>query len=419
MSSLHKIGFKKLSSIDNAWKLINDHLIKLEFENIPTNKSLGRITSKEIISNMNVPHFTRSAMDGYAIHAEDSFDASQNSPKILKIIDEIKISEVSEKQLGKNEAIKLATGSPIPKGADAVIKIEDTKQIENNIEIFVSLTPGKNIQTMGEDLKKGDIILDANHQIRPQDIGMLLACGERNIEVIKKPRVAIISTGSELIDGSSDIKIGQIFETNSYMLENFTELYGGIPIRLDKVIDNVDALNNTLKTALDYDIIVFTGGTSVGELDLLPKIMEMAGKILVHGIAMRPGSPTAIALVENKLVFCLPGFPVASIVAFETFVGPYIRKIQKFRNLEPRPAIEAKLMKGVPSKLGRRDFVRIKLEKKNNDLYAIPTRTSGSGIISSTVNADGVLIIPEDKEGYEKEELVKILLYIPFNKAIW
>ena len=401
------------------WDLIYEHSIKIGAEKIPVNQSIGRINVYKIISKINVPHFNRSAMDGYAIHAEDSFEVSQNNPKILKIIDEIKISEISDKVLEKEEAIKLATGSPIPKGANAIIKIEDTKRTGNEIEIYTSLTPGKNVQKIGEDLKEGDMILPPFHQIRAQDIGMLLACGEREIEVFEKPTVAIISTGSELIDSTTDLKIGQIYETNSYMLMHLTELWGGIPTRFEKVIDNVEALNKTLKKALDHDIIVFTGGTSVGELDLLPEIMEMNGKILVHGIAIRPGSPTAIALVEKKLVFCLPGFPVASIVAFEAFVGPFIRKNQGFRLYDPRPIVKAVLIKGVPSKLGRRDFVRVKLNYENEKLYAEPTKTSGSGIISSTVKADGVLIIHEDKEGYEKGDLVEVLVYLPVNKVFW
>ena len=419
MGSLHKVGFKKLTSVEEAWKIIYDNSIKVGGEKIPVIESIGRINVFQIKSKINVPHFNRSAMDGYAIRAEDSFEVSQNTPKLIKIIDDIKISEISEKTLGENEAIKLATGSPIPDGANAVIKVEDTKRMGDEIEIYTSLTPGKNVQKMGEDLKLGDTILESFHQIRAQDIGMLLACGENEIEVFKKPTVAIISTGSELIDSSSELKPGQIYETNSYMLTHLTELWGGIPTRFEKVIDSVEELTKTLKSALDHDIIVFTGGTSVGEQDFLPEIMEKNGKILVHGIAMRPGSPTAIALVKKKLVFCLPGFPVASIVAFEAFVGPFIRANQGFRLYDPRPMVKARLIKGVPSKLGRRDFVRVKLERKDSDLFAEPTRTSGSGVISSTVKADGLLIIREDKEGYEKGDLVDILVYLPVNKVFW
>ena len=408
-----------MTPIDDAWDQIYKHAKYMETEIIPTIDSIGRITVEKIISKMDVPHFNRSAMDGYALKAEDTFNASPHKPNLLKIIDEIGISEASSKILKNAEVIKVATGSPIPNGADVVIKIEDTKRINDTIEIYTSLPRGKNIQREGEDIKKEDLILDQVHLIRPQDIGMLLACGEFDVKVFKKPTVAIISTGNELVEHRKKLEIGEIYETNSYMLMNHVKLYGGNPIRLSKVIDDVNSLNETLMEALKNDIIIFTGGTSVGELDLLPEIMEMNGKILVHGISMRPGSPTAIALVKDKLIFCLPGFPVASLIAFETFVGPYIRYVQRFKLIEPRPKVKARLSKGVPSVLGRRDFVRVRIEETERGIIAIPTRTSGSGIISSTVNADGVLIVPEEKEGFEKDELVDILLYLPYNKAYW
>ncbi|MHA1799406.1 MAG: molybdopterin molybdotransferase MoeA [Candidatus Helarchaeota archaeon] len=419
INSLHKVGFKKLTSIDKAWEFINKHVKYMGSEIIPTIESMGRITHEIITSKIDVPHFPRSAMDGYAIIAEDTYDVSQHNPGILRVIDDIKISEMSNKILKNGEAIKLTTGSPIPEGANAVIKIEDTKRVGENIEIYFPLPRGKNLQRKGEDIKEGNMILPAKHQIRPQDIGMLLACGESRVKVFKKPSIAIISTGTELKKVDEPLKVGEIHETNSYMLLNFVKLYGGNPIRLEKVVDDIGALNETLKIALKNDIVVFTGGTSVGELDLLPKIMEMNGEILVHGISMRPGSPTAIALVKNKLVFCLPGFPVASIISFEVFVGPYLRKIQGFTRLEPRPKIIARLSKGIPSILGRRDFIRVKIERKNDELIAIPTKSSGSGIISSTVNADGVLILPEEKEGFEKDEKVEVLLYLPNNRNFW
>jgi len=181
------------------------------------------------------------------------------------------------------------------------------------------------------------------------------------------------------------------------------------------VDDNSDRIREMLGKALIYDIIVFSGGTSVGEKDLLPSIMEQEGKLLVHGVAMRPGSPTAIAIVKDKPVFCLPGFPVATIIGFEDFVGPTIRKIQGAKILDPRPVIKATLKRGIASKLGRMDFARVKIEKINGDYFATPIRVSGSGIISSLVKADGVVKIPENVEGFEKNSLVNVYLYLPIS----
>ena len=243
IGSLHKVGFKKLTSVEKVWDLIYEHSIKLGAEKIPVTQSIGRINVFKIISSINVPHFNRSAMDGYAIHAEDSFEVSQNNPQILKIIDDIKISEISEKVLGKGEAIKLATGSPIPKGADAVIKIEDTKRTGNEIEIYTTLTPSKNVQRIGEDLKEGDTILEHFHQIRAQDIGMLIACGEKEIEVFIKPTVAIISTGSELID---------LLQMNEDQKENFRRF-------LDQLDDRniTQSLGQIKAVTTDFQVLNF------------------------------------------------------------------------------------------------------------------------------------------------------------------
>ncbi|MHA1379941.1 MAG: molybdopterin molybdotransferase MoeA [Candidatus Helarchaeota archaeon] len=415
MTDIHKHGFKKLTPIDEAWKTLSPHIKLLEREQISTIKGVGRFLADNIVSPVNVPHFDRSAMDGYAVLAEDTFGASPHKPKFLKIIDKIEINEISSKKIKTGEAIKVTTGSPIPLGANAVIKIEDTKLNDEEIEVYSPLTPGKNVSKKGEDVKIDDLILEKSHQLRPQDITLLVACGIERIQVIKKPRVAIISTGSELVELGSEPKIGQIIETNTHSLSLFTEQYGGIPARLGIVDDDPKKIQEILYKALVNNIIVFSGGTSVGEKDFLPTIMEKEGDLLVHGNAMRPGSPTAIAIVKNRPVFCLPGFPVATIIGFEVFVGPTIRKMQGAKILDPRPVVKATLKRGIPSRLGRLDFARVKIEKINDEYFATPVRVAGSGIISSLVKADGVIKIPENIEGLEKDSIVLVYLYLPIS----
>lgn len=415
MSDIHKHGFKKLTLIENVWKILAPYIKILPDEQINSINGLGRFLASDVVSSIDVPHFDRSAMDGYGIIAEDSFGASPHKPKILKLIDKIEINEISSKELKQGQAIKVATGSPIPLGVNSVVKIEDTKINKDQIEVYVSVTPDKNISKKGEDVKRNDLIMKKYHQLRPQDITLLIACNIDTIKVVKKPTVAIISTGSELVEVGSSPKIGQIIETNTHSLSLFTEIYGGIPIRLGIVEDNPEKIREILNKALKEDIIVFSGGTSVGEKDLLPSIMEDEGKLLVHGIAMRPGSPTAIAIIKNKPVFCLPGFPVATIIGFEDFVGPTIRKMQGAKILDPRPVIKATLKRGIPSKLGRRDFARVKIEKINGKYFATPIRVSGSGIISSLVKADGIIKIPENVEGLEKDSVVNVHLFLPIS----
>lgn len=415
MNGIHKHGFKKLSTIDETWNILYPLIKMSSIEQIESIKALGRFLATDIFSPIDVPHFDRSAMDGYAVIAEDTFGSSPHKPNILKLIDKIEINEISSKEVQKGEAIKVATGSPIPLGANAVVKIEDTKLENEKIEVYIPLTPEKNISKKGEDVKKNDKIIENFHQLRAQDITLLIACGINKIKIFKKPSVAIISTGSELIEAGSTPKIGEIIETNTYSISLFTELYGGIPNRLGIVEDDVDKIRNVLNKALSNEIVVFSGGTSIGEKDLLPQIMEEDGNLLVHGIAMRPGSPTAIAIIKNKPIFCLPGFPVATIVAFEVFVGPTIRLMQGAKILDLRPVIKAILKRAIPSELGRRDFARVKVEKINGEYFATPIRVAGSGIISSLVKADGVVEIPENSEGCDKDEVVNVRLYLPLS----
>ena len=410
-------GFKSYTPVNQVKKLLSSKIKKKSAETIKTTTALGRIVAENIKSPVNIPSFSRSAMDGYAVKAENTFGASQRNPKRLKVIDKININEISEKRVQDNEAIQIPTGGAIPNGANAVIKLEDVKRISSWIEIYFPVHPFKNVSREGEDVKKGQVIIEAGSVIRPQEIALLLASNITEISVTKKPTVALIATGSELIEIGNEPQIGQIVETNTHTLYNMCELYGALPTRLGIVKDDEFSLRNILEKALCYDIVVFTGGSSVGEHDLIPHVLNNLEKseMLVHGIAMRPGSPTAIATIQGTPVFCLPGFPVAAMTSFEVFVGYTIRKMLGARELDPRPVIKAILTRQIPSHLGRCDYVRVKIlyDEEEDRYLAEPLRTAGSGIISSAVRAMGIIEIPENSEGYEKNSEVNVKLYLP------
>ncbi len=414
---VHSRGFKSLSPVNEVKKNLSTKLTRMPDESINSISALARIVAKDIVSPVDIPHFTRSAMDGFAVKAENTFGVSQRNPKRLKIIDKIDINEISGKKIQDNEVIQIPTGGSIPEGANAVIKLEDTKKINDEIELYFPIAPFKNISKKGEDLKKGDTIISEGSIIRPQEIAILLAANVLKIKVTKKPRVAIIATGSELIEIGNEPKVGQIIETNTYLLSNLCEVYGASPIRLGIVKDDMNSLKIILEKALEYDIIVFTGGSSVGEHDLLPDFIHETqnSEMLVHGIAMRPGSPTAMAIIQEKPVFCLPGFPVAAMTSFEVFVGFTIRKMLGARELDPRPSVQAILTRQIPSELGRRDYVRVMLiyDEIRGIYLAEPLRTAGSGILSSAVRASGILEIPEESEGLEKDTRVTVKIYVP------
>jgi molybdopterin molybdotransferase len=413
MHDIRLKGFKKYNRIDDILPNYLKEIQELPFETILTENSLKRIVASDILSPVNVPHFSRSAMDGFAIRSETTFGASPNSPKIFKLVGKLSACETSSIGISTKDVIQVATGSPIPPNADAVIKLENTKRLENQIEVYFPVTPGQNISKIGEDIEKGDLLLSKGHSIRPQDIPLLLECSINELKVIKKPKVAIFPTGSELVHPGSPPEIGKIIETNSYSIAALSEIYGAQPFRFDIVPDDLILLQKAIEKGKMYDIIVFSGGTSVGEYDLLPSVISsyQNGKMIAHGFAMRPGSPTAIGFIDSKPIFCLPGFPVATMISFEVFVGPTIRTMLGAKKLDIKPLLYAELSKNIPSELGRRDFVRVSLEIQENKIYATPTRLKGSSLISSLVKSDGIVEIPENVEGLEKGMIVPVRLF--------
>ncbi|NVM53128.1 MAG: molybdopterin molybdotransferase MoeA [Candidatus Helarchaeota archaeon] len=403
-------GFQKYHRINEILPKFLNQISELPKERILTEKSLRRIVATDIISQRNVPHFSRSAMDGFALRSEDTFEASSHNPRQLRVVGKIGAAENSTEVIKSKEAIQVSTGSPIPKGADAVIKLENIKRLEKSIVVHFPVAPGQNISKIGEDVKKGDLLLLKGHFIRPQDIALLLVCGITDLSVTRRPKIAIFPTGSELIAPGTKPEIGKVIESNSYSIAALCEIYGGIPSRFDVVSDNLEALLNAIENGKTFDIIIFSGGTSVGEYDLLPSVINSCknGKIFAHGFAIRPGSPACIGFIANTPIFCLPGFPVATMISFEIFVRPTIRKMLGAKELDPRPLIQAELTKKIPSALGRRDFVRVTIQKKDSRILTTPTRLKGSGIISSMVKSDGIIEIPEDIEGLEKGTIVAV-----------
>jgi molybdopterin molybdotransferase len=408
--SFHEIGHRV--EVETAKKLIFSDIRRVTNEEVEVVDSLSRVVATEIRSRSDVPHFDRSAMDGFAVIACDTFGCSQQKPAKLEIAGESNIGEVPRVTITSGKAVEVATGSQIPRGADAVVKVENTERTGNQLKVLFPVTPGDNISKVGEDIKKDEVIIDAGQFIRPQDISVLLACGVLKIKVATKPTVAVIATGNEIIEPQNIQIPGKVFNVNSQSLSAFVTLYGGRPIDLGIVGDSFEELKKALESALRYDLVVFSGSTSVGKKDMLPEVVSSIGRIIFRGVSMRPGSPTTVGLVNGKHVFLLPGFPVAAMITFETFVGPAIRQMMNAKYLDPRSEVTALLGNRVPSTLGRRDYVRVRLQlNEDGQTVAYPVRSSGSGIISSMTKADGLIEISEDVEGLEKGSKVIVKLF--------
>ncbi|MHA1292514.1 MAG: molybdopterin molybdotransferase MoeA [Promethearchaeota archaeon] len=413
MEKLRKVGFAKLTPLKDALEKLYSYIQLNSTEDIETIKSLNRILAEDVISNLNIPPFHRSAMDGYALKAKDTFGASPRNPKKIKLIGSIEIGEISHQSIGEREAIRISTGAAIPDGADAVIKIEETEIDKDEITLYNSIAPGKNISKEGEDIEKGTIVLNKGIEIKPEHIALLSSLGIKKITVRKKPRVIVYATGDELIEVGKPLEKNKIYNSNTPMISNLVKLYGGLIVKESTINDNKKLIKDRLFEGVnESEIVIFTGGTSVGTKDYLPEIIRENGTILTHGIAMRPGAPVLIGFLEKTLIFCLPGTPVAAYVCFLKIVGPAIRKLMGCSILDPRIEIKAKLNKDVPvSNLGYYNYLRVKVEKLENDFIATPIKLKGSGIISSLVKSDGIVEILPHQEGLKKGDQIIVKLF--------
>jgi molybdopterin molybdotransferase len=413
LKSLRKIGFSKLTFLEDALKILDSHIKPTSLEELETSKALNRILANNIISDLDIPPFDRSAMDGYAVKAEDTFGASPSNPKVIKKIGTVEIGEETDLVLKSGNAIRISTGAVIPQGANSVIKIEDTDIDGDKVSLYTSIVPGKNISKKGEDITQGTDILRAGITIKASHIALLSSLGIKHVKVKKKPKVSVFAVGDELVEVGNPLPTNKIYNSNSPMVSSLVETYGGSVVRELTIKDNKDEIrNNLIKSSVDSQIIIFTGGTSVGTKDFLPEIIHENGEVLVHGIAMRPGSPALIGLKDQSLVFCLPGTPVAAYICFLTIVGTTIKKMLGCVKTDPRVEIIATISKDVPvSRMGYKHFLRVKLEKRENQLLALPVKLKGSGIISSLTQSDGIVEISEDREGLKKGEKVLVFLH--------
>lgn len=405
-------GFASVMPVEEALKRLFDHLKPnvLESELILLGDSLKRVVAEDLGAERDVPPFERSAMDGYAVKAADTFEASETNPRRLQL--------VKGKSVSSGKAFKVWTGAPIPKGADAVVMLEYAREIAGKgIEVIVSVTPGENVSPKGEDIRRGEIAVKKGTRLRPEDIGLLAALGFQKVRVVRKPRVGILSTGSELVEPGAPLKPGKILNVNRFVISNMILELGGVPVDLGIVKDDAKEIAQRVSEGLEKtDVLLTTGGTSVGVADLVPEVVNSLGRpgVFVHGVAMRPGKPTAIASIKNKPVILLSGYPVAALFGFETFVRPLILKMLGVPH-EMRPAVKAKLTRNVASTLGSRVYLRVKVYEKGEEYYADPIGTHGSGILTTMTKASGYVIIPENRDRLSKGESVTVYL----TGSIW
>ena len=403
--------FSKLDSVQNAIKLISDHQKLADIEEISIHDAHKRVLAEDIMAYHDSPPFDKSAMDGFAVIAENTFGASQSAPKDLKIIDAIGAGDFTEKTVGEGEAIVIATGAPIPDGANAVLMKEYTTTDGDDLTIYSQVTPGENVSPKSEDIKKGQKILDKNTFIRYQELGLIASAGYDTVKVFKKPKVKVIITGNELVEPTKEeIDKAKIINSNQFTIKAMIEDSGAIA-DIGHAGDTFDEVKEAiLEASREFDVIMTTGGTAISKGDVVLDVVDDIGEILFHGVAMRPGKPAGAGIVNDKVIFTFSGQPVAAMCQFDVFARKYLFEMQgrpfEFKIIKKESQLK------VPSQLGRTDFIRSFTDEK----YTKHVLNRGSGIIRSMVEANSYIIIDENDEGYQKGDIVDVVF---FDSLLW
>jgi molybdopterin molybdotransferase len=404
--SRREAGFKQRTRVDAARAALADRVAPVErTERVSLAEADGRALAEPIVADRPVPHYRRAAMDGWAVRAADTFGAGDRSPAVLRSSDAV----------GPDRAVRVHTGSELPDGADAVVMIEDVDRVGDDLEVFDAVGEGENVAPVGEDVADGQSLYDPGHRLRPSDLGLLQAVGVDEVTVVDRPAVAVVPTGEELV--ADDPAPGEVVETNGLTVSRLVERWGGAATYGDVVTDDPAALRAAIGDAVaDHDVVVTTGGSSVGERDLVPEVVAELGEVFVHGVALKPGHPCALGAVDDTPVLMLPGYPVACIVNAVQFCRPAVKWAGDLP-VEPLPTREATLARKIPSEPGVRTFARVRLDDAEGDdgdgadddsPTAVPVRAGGAGVLSSVALSDGWVVVPEPAEGLAAGERVAV-----------
>ncbi len=411
-------------SVEEALDKILSHFTVLEAEEVPILDSPGQVLAEDISSSINLPPLDNSAMDGYAVQARDTDGASSESPRFLRVIDTVIAGAISEQAIKTGTAIRIMTGAPVPKGADSVVRFEDTdearrkKAATDEIGILCKTRSGLNIRRAGEDITKGSIVLKKGTVIRPAEVGVLASLGKSKVAVFRRPVVAILATGNELVEIEQPLPASKIYNSNTYSVAALVQRYGGIPKILGIALDSEDSLVTKLRQGLDADMLITSGGVSAGDYDIVKDVLAKEGEITFWTVRMKPGKPLAFGTLKgvdqtgatrNIPHLGLPGNPVSSMVTFELFARPAILKMMGKKNWT-KPTVEAVLEESIVKTDERRVYTRAIVEKRGNTYFARLTGPQGSGILTSMSLANGLVIVPEDKTEIKAGEVTQVIM---------
>ena len=408
--------FRKFLTLDEAQRVIDGHFRPkpLGVEEITLLEAYNRVLAQDITATMDIPPFNRSTVDGYAVKAEDTFGADENNPVRLKACGIVNVGEPTKIVVTHGTAVEIVTGAPTPEGADAVVMVEHTERKDDDLYVYSALAKDENIMKAGADIKKGETGLKAGQLLGSREIGVLAALGLAKVKVYAVPRVAVLSTGAEVTEPGRRLPPAKIYDINAYSLSAAVLENGGKPVYLGVFPDEISELRKALKQALaSADMVITSGGVSVGPKDVMPQTLDLLGKpgVVVCGIAIKPGKPTTVALIDGKLVFSLPGHPTSALLVFHLLVRPIILRMA---GIEARKSLKVKAvaaMRMFPAK-GRRTFIMVKVKLgKANRLVAEPVPTGLSGAITTLAKADGFVEIAEKQQFIDANEEVTVHLF--------
>ncbi len=412
-------------TVEEALQKILAEVDVLETESVPILEALGQVLAQDIIANISVPPLDNSAMDGYAVRSSDTAGAAVNYPKILRVIDTVIAGSVSKREVTPGTAVRIMTGAPLPRGADAVVQFENTdedkrKSPVREIGILAAAEPELNVRKAGEDIPQGAVALKKGTVIRPAEIGLMASLGYGRVKVIRRPAVAILSTGNELVELGQPLPEGNIYDSNLYSLAAMVKRYGCVPKILGIARDEEKSLMDKLRQAQDADMLLTTGGVSMGDYDMVKDILSREGKMVFWQVRVKPGKPLAFGKIKGQTKdiphLGLPGNTVSCLVSFELFVRPALLKMMGKKNFA-KPAVEAIMEDNVKNDTGRRVYNRAIVARRDGHYYARLTGPQGSGILKSMALANGLVLIPEEKKIVKKGETVQALM-LDWNEEV-
>ncbi|MEM3360936.1 MAG: molybdopterin-binding protein [Candidatus Bathyarchaeia archaeon] len=412
--------FRRLLTLEEAKQTIQKHFeVKpLGVEEVPLLEAFNRVLAEDVVAEIDIPPFNRSTVDGYAVKAEDTFEADESKPIKLRLCGTVNVGEKPKIIVNHGTAAEIMTGAPIPEGADAVVMFENTERKNDQVYVYTAVAKDENVMKAGADVKKGETVAWKGQILTPLEIGAIAAVGRAKVKVYKAPRVAILSTGAEITEPGKPLAPGKIYDINAYSLSAAVLESGGKPVYLGVFPDDATELEKALKTALaSADLVVTSGGVSVGPKDITPTTLNRLGKpgVIVCGIATKPGKPATVAVVDGKLVFALPGHPTSAMLIFHLLARPMIEQMAGRKPTQFATVKASASTRMFPAK-GRKTFVTVKLRKDADRLVVEPVPTGLSGAITTLLRADGFIEIPENQQFIEENEEVTVYLFKKYAK---